>query len=279
MTMTTADLFRLDTTPEATRFTWEPSPYLLTPAGTLQGGAALGGAVAALEAVAGRPLLWATAQYLSYAAGTDRYTIDVTIEVAGHNTTQARCILSRDGREVLTAHAALGSRTFEHGGVWTTMPAVAAPEACPSFEFFQRSDSDFAGLIDIRLAHGRQPSELTGEPSDGKWAAWVRLSERTHDMCVGELTFVSDFAPLAFGHAMGYPYGGNSLDNTIRMGTLAPTEWILLAVRVSHVVNGFGHVSADLWAQDGTLLAEGSQTAVVRMHQAIRNRGVPRGAL
>ena len=38
----------------------------------------------------------------------------MTIEVAGHNTTQARCVLSRDGQEVLTAHGALGSRTMEH---------------------------------------------------------------------------------------------------------------------------------------------------------------------
>ncbi len=36
-------------------------------AGFLFGGCGLGAAVTALEAVTGRPLVWATAQYLSYA--------------------------------------------------------------------------------------------------------------------------------------------------------------------------------------------------------------------
>jgi acyl-CoA thioesterase len=277
--MVPADLFLLDPTDLPTRFSWEPSPYLLTPAGTLQGGAGLGAAAAAMSAVTGRPLLWATAQYLSYAAGTDRFTLDVTVEVAGHNTSQVRCVVTRDDREVLTAHAALGSRAVEHSGVWAVMPDVSAPDACPPYEFFRPSDENFAGLIDMRLAHGRQPSGLDGNPSDGAWSVWFRLAEGVHEMSVGELAFVSDFAPLAFAHALGHPYGGNSLDNTIRLGTLVPTEWILLSVHVNHVMNGFGHVNADLWAQDGTLLAQGSQSAVVRMHQAIQRRGVPRGAI
>lgn len=277
--MPTAELFRLETTDVPTRFTWEPSAYLLTPAGTLQGGAALGGVASALSTVTGRPLLWATAQYLSYAAGTDRYTLDVTVEVAGHNTTQARCVVTRDGREVLTAHAALGGRTIEHGGVWAIMPEVPAPDDCEPYQFFKPSENDLAGLIDVRLARGRQQSHLDGTPGDGSWAVWFRVEKGVHDTCVGELAFISDFAPMAFSDALGHAYAGNSLDNTIRMGTLVPTEWVLLSVHVNHVMNGFGHANADLWAQDGTLLAQGSQTAVVRMNDYIKRRGVPDGAV
>ncbi|MDO8389551.1 MAG: thioesterase family protein [Actinomycetota bacterium] len=277
--MTTADLFVVDATDAPTRFTWDPSPYLLTPAGTLQGGAGLGGAVSALEAVTGRPLLWATAQYLSYAAGTDRYTLDVTVEAAGHNTSQARCVITRDDREVLTAHAALGGRDIDHDGVWAIRPDVAEPHDCPTYDFFRPSDTDFAGLIDIRLARGRQEYELDGTRGDGSWAAWFRLAKGAHPTSIGELTFVSDFAPMAFAEALGLPYSGNSLDNTIRMGASAATEWILLSVHVNHLIDGFGHVNADLWAQDGTLLAQGSQSAVVRRHRTIARRGVPDGAV
>ena len=112
------------------RLAWQPARLLLTPADTLQGGAGLGAATAAMELVTGRPTIWATAQYLSFAAGTDPIDIDVTVEVAGHNTTQARCVLSRDGREILTAHSALGRREFEFEGVWCSRPDVPPPDRC-----------------------------------------------------------------------------------------------------------------------------------------------------
>ena len=83
---------------EAGRFSWTPPQLLFTPANTLQGGAGLGAAIAAMEHVAGRPTIWATAQYLSFAVGSEVIDIAVTVEVAGHNTTQARCVLSRHGR-------------------------------------------------------------------------------------------------------------------------------------------------------------------------------------
>ena len=96
------DLFSLVPGEAPGRFQWVPATSLLTPVGNLQGGAALGAALTAMEAVTGRPTVWATAQYLSYANGTAALDIDVTVEVVGHNTTMARCTVSRDGAEVLT---------------------------------------------------------------------------------------------------------------------------------------------------------------------------------
>jgi acyl-CoA thioesterase len=88
------------------------------------------------------------------------------------------------------------------------------------------------------------------------------------------LAFIGDFMPLAFADAMGAPYAGNSLDNTIRVGRLTRTGWVLLSAHVQQVVNGFGYGRAELWAQDGTLLGEVSQTAVLRRHRDLRRRGV-----
>ena len=58
--------------------------------------------------------------------------------------------------------------------------------------------------------------------------------------------------------------GGNSLDNTLRVGRLVPTEWVLLDIRVDLIANGFGHGVVHLWAEDGTLLATASQSTIVR---------------
>jgi acyl-CoA thioesterase II len=268
-----ADLFAPAPTAAANRFTWTPSAQLLTPKSTLQGGAALGAAVAAMERVTGRPTIWATAQYLSFATGTDPVELDVTVEVAGHHTTQARCVVSRDGAEILTTHAALGRRELDIAGVWCAPPPVAEPDACEPYLFFGRGQGRLGDLAEFRLASGRQPSDIdaSGGRGDGTFALWVRTWRALqHTVTAPDLTFIGDFMPLAFAEALGEPYAGNSLDNTVRVGELVPTGWVLLACHVQQVTHGFGHGRAELWAQDGTLLGAVSQTAVLRRHARLR---------
>jgi acyl-CoA thioesterase-2 len=262
-----AALFELAGDAGATRFRWTPSPLLFTPRSTLQGGAGLGAAVAAMERATGRPAVWATGQYLSFAVGVAPVELDVTIEVAGHNTTQARCVVSRDGGEILTTHAALGSRSFDDNDVWCVRPAVPEPADCPAYPFFRRGEGHMGDLAEFRLARGTQFAEVAndGRRGDGSFALWVRCwDDGAHAVTVPDLAFIGDFMPLAFAGAMGKPYSGNSLDNTIRVGNLTRTGWVLLSCHVDQVANGFGHGRADMWAQDGTMLGTVSQTSVLR---------------
>lgn len=269
------DHFALEATSDRLRFSWRPSPLLLTPAHTLQGGAGLGAAVMAMETCSQRPVIWATAQYLSYAAGTAAIDVAVTIEVAGRNTTQARCVLSRDGDEILTAHAALGTREFEFEGVWCSPPDVPPPDGCERYRFFERGRGHMGDLAEFRLALGRQLDDVEahGRRGDGSFALWVRCWEGQRLASVPDLAFIGDFMPLGFAEATGKPYAGNSLDNTIRVGNLVATEWVLLSVHVQQVANGFGYGRAELWAEDGTLLGEVSQSAILRLHSRIRETG------
>lgn len=256
------------------RFTWTPVNDLLTPAGTLQGGAGLGATCAAMQQLTGRPVIWATAQYLSYAPGLDPLDIEVTIEVAGHNTTQARAVLSRAGREILTTHAALGSREFPFEDHWATPPPVAAPADCPPYRFFEKGRPDLGSMVEFRLAKGRQLDDIVADPTrgDGSFALWVRCWSGRRPVTVPDVAFIGDFMPLGFAEALGAPYAGNSLDNTIRIGRSTGTEWVLVSVDVRQVVNGIGYGSADLFAEDGTLLGGVGQSSVLRKHGAIRNR-------
>ena len=270
--MASLDLFALDPTNDPFRFVWQPSSNLLTPAYTLQGGAGLGAATAAMTAVTGRTVIWATAQYLSFASGLDPIDIEVNVEVVGHNTTQARCIISRHGQEILTTHAALGARPLGFDAVWCNPPAVAPPHACPPYRFFERGKDHLGEIVELRLAHGKQLAQLNGERGDGSFALWVRVGSGSRRMTVPELAFIGDLMPLGYADALGEPFAGNSLDNTIRVGHLVETEWVLLAVQVQQVVNGFGYGRAELWAQDGALLGEVSQNSVMRIHRHIREK-------
>jgi acyl-CoA thioesterase II len=57
---------------------------------------------------------------------------------------------------------------------------------------------------------------------------------------------------------------GRSLDNTLRMAQLVPTEWVLCDIQMHALAHGFGQGLAHLWAQDGTLLGTASQSISVR---------------
>ncbi len=61
--------------------------------------------------------------------------------------------------------------------------------------------------------------------------------------------------------ATGIAGAGTSLDNTLRMGRLVDTEWVLLDVEGSFARNGYGHGHCHVWAEDGTLLATASQSS------------------
>jgi acyl-CoA thioesterase II len=239
-------------------------PELCSGRGTLFGGCGLGAAIEALERTTGRPLVWASAQYLSYARPPSVVDIDITEVVRGHHSSQARAVASVDGEEIFTVNAALGARDFPLSGSWAVRPDVPPPHASPPREMLPRHRGTIMDRLEMRLAAGRPLHDLPGPPGDGRAALWVHLPRL--EMSAGALAIVGDFVPFGVGQALGARAGGNSLDNTLRVVRRHSTEWILADVRVHAVAGGFGHGLVHLWAEDGTLLGTASQSAIVRKH-------------
>ena len=239
-------------------------PALETPGHFLFGGAGLGACAEAMERATRRPVVWATAQYLSYASSPSVMEIRVDEAVRGHHLSQVRATGWVEDREILTVNAALGSRpSLEGEGSWAERPVVPPPEDCPQ----RPTPTEFAGTImehtEARVARGRDLDELDGTVGDGRYAVWWRFPGiRTQS--VATLAIFGDHVPGAMGQALGQPGGGNSLDNTLRVGKIVDTEWVLCDIRVHAVRNGFGHGTAHLWAEDGTLLGTASQSVIVR---------------
>jgi acyl-CoA thioesterase len=241
------------------------STRLTTGGDFLFGGAGLGAGVAALEGSTGRPLAWATAQYLSFARPDTVVDYDVTIATEGRASTQARVIASVEGTEILTVNGALGSREWEGTPQWAERPDVLPPDECPPQEHRHNHQGRIHDTIETRLAMGRQRSMLDGTPGDGRSALWGRVAGL--DMSSALLGLLGDYVPFGVGQALGMHAGGRSLDNTIRVNRLVDTEWVLLDIRVHAVANGYGHCLVHLWAEDGTLLGTASQTCAVRHHR------------
>ncbi len=256
----------LESTHNPYRWVLPVTPGVCSPGGFLFGGCGLAAAIAALEDTTGRPLVWATGQYLSFARPPEVLDLDVTVPVVGHHITQARVVGHVADREVLTVNAALGHRDLAEEGVWATMPEVPSPSACKPRELRLSTNGDtLPDRLDIRLALGRSFDELPGPGTpDGRSALWAKLPE-VLDMSSAALAILGDYVPFGIGQALGLRAGGNSLDNTLRIGRLAPADWVLLDIRVHQVVNGFGYGDVHLWSDDGQLLGTASQSTVVRM--------------
>jgi acyl-CoA thioesterase len=240
------------------------SPGVSTPGRFLFGGAGLAAGVAALEQASGRPTVWATAQYLSYAPTGSVVDFAVNLTVVGHQTTQARAIGRVNGKEIITVNAALGRRDLDVEGTWVARPVVPPPEESHR----RKIPPEFSGTVlermEIRLALGRQFDQLDGTMGDGRCAFWARLPDQGEPSSAW-LCILGDYVPSGVAQALGRPSIGNSLDNTIRVVRLVPSEWILCDIHIQAIANGFGHGSGYLWAEDGTLLGVASQSVIVRV--------------
>ena len=249
------------------QWTLPVTPGVSTPGKFLFGGCGLAAAVAAMERAGGRPAIWATAQYLSYAPTGSVVDIEVTLAVVGHQVTQARAVGRVDGKEILTVNAALGRRALDVSGTWAQRPEVPGPEACAR----RAVPAEFSGTVlervEIRLARGRQYEELDGTPGDGRLVLWARLQGQLEPSAAW-LSVLGDYVPSGVAQALGEPAIGNSLDNTIRVVQLVPSEWVLCDVGILAIGNGFGHGRAHLWAEDGTLLGLASQSVIVRLRSS-----------
>ena len=242
------------------------TPGICTGGNFLFGGCGLGAAIAALEATSERQCIWATAQYLSYAKPGEVVDIDVTLAVVGHQMTQARAVCHVGNREILTVNAALGDRAFELTGQWETLPAdLPRPEDCPVRPHHTDWSNTISERLDQRLVKGRPFEELDGTRGDGQTLMWARIPEVLDGVDGAALAILGDFVPMGVGQALGVRGGGNSLDNTLRLHRMVPTDWVLLDIRVHGVQRGFGHGLVQMFAEDGTLLATASQSCIVRL--------------
>jgi acyl-CoA thioesterase len=231
------------------------------------GGVGLGAAIAAMEGTCGRPVIWATAQYLSYARPPSIVDFDVWAPVQGKHNSQARVVGHVGDKEILTVNAALGSRDSAISRQWLTAPVVPAPDDCPSASHWRGEADDLHAHLEMRLAHGTWGwAEARPPTPDGRLVMWLKPKA---DLPIDApmLAIMADHVPSGIGSALGLAGGGNSLDNTIRFVRMVPTEWVLCEVRISGVHGGFAHGEMAMFAQSGELIAVASQSMIVRVRE------------
>jgi acyl-CoA thioesterase len=230
------------------------------------GGVGMAAAIAAMEGACRRPVVWATAQYLSYARPPSIVDLDVWVPADGRHTSQARVIAHVGDKEILTVNAALGERPSDLSRQWVQAPPAPPPEDCVESQRWRGEQEDLHSQIEVRVAKGRHgPRSDVGAPlEDGRLVLWLR-SRADHPVDSTMLAIMADHVPSGVGAALGRDAGGNSLDNTIRFRRIVPTRWVLCDIRIQGVHGGFAHGDMRLFAESGELMATASQSMILRL--------------
>ncbi len=264
----TQPLLNLQPTADPMRFRMEVTPQICVGPKEhvfMFGGIGLASAVEAAKRVAGRELIWATAQYLSYARPGSLLEVDVRLPVQGHNITQAVINLHCGDEVIISATAALGERTGCPQHQWFDLPAMPSPQDCTVWAAWDHQAGELMRRLEIRVAPDSialAPRLGVPDPS-GRMQMWMRPREDVA-MDATLLALLGDFVPTGAGVALGLDGGGNSLDNTLRLRRVVPTEWVLCDIQMSSADRGFAHGHLRLFAEDGTLMATASQSLVLR---------------
>jgi acyl-CoA thioesterase II len=241
---------------------------LITPGHFLYGGAGLAAGLAALEEASGRPTVWGSAQYLAHAPTNATVTLTTELAAVGRHVTQARAVALVDGREILTVNAALGTGELTSLAPWSTMPDVARPLDCPARHLPIAMGTNLFAHVESRTALGRLPEKLDGTPGSPISALWVRLPGHL-EPSAATLAIFGDYVSGGAMEPMGRRTIGRSLDNTLRVATLEPTEWMLCEIHMHALHAGFGQGTAFLWSESGTLMATASQSFVARLREGV----------
>lgn len=243
--------------------------------GRFYGGAALAAAIAASEHVSGRPALWSTTQLVGTAALGERIRIDAEVVASGRAVDQVAVRGICEDRLVFNAVG--GAATPSADGLTGTgqvMPRVPPPDDCGRWGGpFQQGERE--GVLEAIPApavghhlvseHREAPflDPSTGRP--GHMALWARmagdLAPSPNELTPAVLGFLADMIPIAVARACGVPGAGTSLDNSLRLGAPADSEWVLLELDAHIAIGGYGHGQVHLWSPDGRMLATGSQSA------------------
>jgi acyl-CoA thioesterase len=229
----------------------------------MYGGVGLAASIEALERTCERPVVWATAQYLSFARPPSVLDLDVRIFYKGRHTTQARVSGHVGENEIITVSAALGERPGGAAHQWAVMPDVPRAEDCERVQLWPDHGENYNRRVELRMPKGALRRDGTPSP-DGRLALWARTVEE-YEMSSSMLAIFADYVPSAIGPALGEANtGSSSLDNTLRVRKVVPTRWVFCDITVTGMNAGFAHGDMRLFAESGELMATASQSMVVR---------------
>lgn len=215
------------------------------------GGVAMAATVEAMERVTGKPLLWASMQFLSHGMLGDDIIIDLETMGGGRNIAQMGAKVRSGDRLLQQAIASLGGRDGYPKAQFTKAPDVPMPQDCPE------RGADAYGKPGNLLDQFEKRVALQDDETGAEYL-WMRLRGGS-EMSAGLLALLADF----FLGAHSRTRGGVSLDNNFRLVRRVPTQWVLNVTQLSAFGSGAVHGVIHQYSEDGHLMAVAGQTGLL----------------
>lgn len=237
------------------------------PSGGVLATASLRAAQAALAEPALRLVSATTLFCTPLAAGP--LALDVRVLRRGGSTAQVRVAVRGPGPDDVGLETLA---TFARDRVGPELrgrrpPAVPPPDQCAPFV---ESRAPFFANLETRLAAGsplRGPGLVAGPARYARWFRY-RVPQRT-DGLLDRLCLppIADTMPAALAQALGpgdYRFYAPSLDLTVSIIDDTARDWVLVACEVPRAHTGWAIGRAELWDDEGRLLAIASQGMYVK---------------
>ncbi|MBA2326577.1 MAG: thioesterase family protein [Actinobacteria bacterium] len=193
--------------------------------------------------------------------------IATRVERAGRSLTSCSARLEQDGRLIGLALGAFSRPRPGPAFCDLTMPGVPPPDSIEPAPL-PPDVPPIARRWDSRFAIGA-PRMRGGEPTDrAVTAAWIRLPEG-HQVDAVVAAAITDAAIPAVFSRLDEPIIVPTVDLTIHFRSALPVpgarpdDFVLAVFRTGVVAEGFLEEDGEVWAADGTLIAQSRQLAAV----------------
>ncbi len=233
-----------------------------TPNGTPNGGYVLGLVLHAVaqESPLPDPLTVSISYFRPPAQGEAR--IDVTALRIGKRVATFEAVLSQDDKPVVHAvasfHDADAAGDLEH---LSPPPEYPRPDDC--LDVMSAVPLGTVPILDrFDYRHESVPGWMEGEPSgDTSATFWVRFKDGRPVDALATAVLVDAYPPVTaeIGHLKSA-----TVQMTVHFRRRPVTTWVLAHVVARHVIDGYHDEDVELWDEDGRLIAESRQLAILR---------------
>jgi acyl-CoA thioesterase len=190
-------------------------------------------------------------------------TVEVAVERAGRTLTSLSARMLQDGRPMVVALAAFAA-DFPSAADFATPPPAVDPPA-------ELRVPDRPGVLPIArrtaLAPVFGPAPFSSG-DDAQAGGWLRLAEPRVADAAAVAFYCDAWLPAPFARMAG-PAPAPTIDLTIHFRTrlphpgMAPDAPVLARFRSQTSAGGFFEEDGEIWAPDGTLLAQSRQLALL----------------
>ncbi|MGA9101445.1 acyl-CoA thioesterase [Aeromicrobium sp.] len=233
-----------------------------TPNGTANGGYVLGLVLRAIaqESPLHDPLTVSISYFRPPAVGDA--TVDVTALRIGKRVATFEAVLTQDHKPVVHAvasfHDADATGDLEH---LSPAPDYPRPDDC--IDVMSAVPMGTVPILDrFDYRHESVPGWMAEEPSgDTSATFWVRFKDGRPVDAIAAAVLVDAYPPVT---AEIGQLKSATVQMTVHFRRRPVTGWVLAHVATRHVIDGYHDEDVELWDEDGRLIAQSRQLAILR---------------